>query len=131
MRQRMCTNRQIGKLSQIGYPESKGGIALHDALEWIMNVKGFYVMPMPVSSKVFPYFRWKATIVILGKANTHDGLLNACELDRRFYYKDEAEVYGFNHILDSLCHAKEVSESISDEEIERMASELRESGFDI
>lgn len=71
MVRRMCTKKQVAVLKKLGYRYVTDSVTMEDALDFFMKEKNLYVMPYPVASRIFPYYRWKVRIVVLEKPNTY------------------------------------------------------------
>ena len=103
----------------------------NDVFRRLMEHERFYVMAMPLKD-----FRWNVGIVILGRPNKLDGLMNMVDLNESLPSYDAAIRKGAEFVVNSLLRSRRRARKAMlqpgfEEFVEENKKRLREKGFDI
>lgn len=97
------------------------------ATRWLRDTHEFHVLPSPL-----PFGEWKVWVIILGKPNTKDGMMNATDLNGKIFasFEDATEA-GLSFILKSLVKARKEAGKLTPQQIKHLYADLRKKGFDV
>lgn len=92
--------------------------------EWLVCEQCYFVMPVPK-----PDGHWEVSVVLLGKVNALDGKMNMFEFGGDYDCWRSAFVGGMEEVIGVLYDAKVRAKVLSDADIAKMRSELKEEGL--
>ena len=123
-----CTKKVRRQIEYLGWPLKEP--TYYEAFRYLMEERGEYVHPIPLVQH-----EWEVGVVILGRPNKKDGLLNRCSVKENLKSYDDAVRVGGEFIIERHAHAKrEISkrmlQSDFDEWCEEHKKNMEEEGFD-
>lgn len=97
-----------------------------DMLDWFLNVRYTYIVGMPkVGGK------WTVWVVFTNSVNTIDGKLNMVDVEVKCKTKVDAEKAGIEWILSTLCEAKEMVKTMTEEEKTAVLQRAKRHGWEV
>ena len=123
-----CTKKVQRQIEYLGWPLKEP--TYYEAFRYLMEERGEYVHPVPLAQ-----YGWEVGVILLGKPNKIDGLLNRCSVGEDLKSYDEAIRVGVEFIIGRHAYGKrEVEKRMLQPGFEEWCEEckksLEEEGFD-
>ena len=124
-----CTKKVRKQITQLGWPLIDP--TWDHVFRYLMEEEELYVMPIPLKDH-----QWEVGVVILGKPNTHDNLLNRISVAENIHSYHQAIRVGVEYVVNELLKARrEIEKAMRRPDFNELMYEnirhCREAGFDI